>query len=192
MEISFHLFLMLWTRYESSWFFCWNSCDCCPLIFTFFYKMVQLIVGVIMFPLFFFGSNPDSLSSQISCFEGWKREKSYPVWITNDEYNRVSCRLSGECVELEVYMSCVFQSIFISSCGFFLQLLQYLHSENKLSSRFPIGLEEQIKKWDADKIRRFHERWYFPANATLYIVGDIDNITKTVYQIEVCFLYWIY
>ncbi|XP_061354437.1 stromal processing peptidase, chloroplastic isoform X2 [Gastrolobium bilobum] len=64
------------------------------------------------------------------------------------------------------------------------QLLQHLHSENKLSKRFPIGLEEQIKKWDADKIRKFHERWYFPANATLYIVGDIDNILKTVYQIE--------
>ncbi|XP_019423435.1 PREDICTED: stromal processing peptidase, chloroplastic-like isoform X2 [Lupinus angustifolius] len=64
------------------------------------------------------------------------------------------------------------------------QLLQNLHSENKLSKRFPIGLEEQIKKWDADKIRKFHERWYFPANATLYIVGDIDNISKTVYQIE--------
>ncbi|XP_056162823.1 stromal processing peptidase, chloroplastic isoform X2 [Syzygium oleosum] len=65
------------------------------------------------------------------------------------------------------------------------QLLQYLHSENKLSQRFPIGLEEQIKKWDADKIRKFHERWYFPANATLYIVGDIDNISKTVSQIEI-------
>lgn len=68
-----------------------------------------------------------------------------------------------------------------------MQLLQHLHSENKLSQRFPIGLEEQIKKWDADKIRKFHERWYFPANATLYIVGDIDNISKTVSQIEVCF-----
>ncbi|KAJ6880301.1 stromal processing peptidase [Populus alba x Populus x berolinensis] len=64
------------------------------------------------------------------------------------------------------------------------QLLQHLHSENKLSKRFPIGLEEQIKKWDADKIRKFHERWYFPANATLYIVGDIDNISKAVHQIE--------
>lgn len=61
-----------------------------------------------------------------------------------------------------------------------------MHSENKLSKRFPIGLEEQIKKWDADKIRKFHERWYFPANATLYIVGDIGDISKTVYQIEVC------
>lgn len=68
------------------------------------------------------------------------------------------------------------------------QLLQHLHSENKLSRRFPIGLEEQIKKWDAEKIRKFHERWYFPANATLYIVGDIDSIPKTVYQIEVCLL----
>ncbi|CAL0332060.1 unnamed protein product [Lupinus luteus] len=67
------------------------------------------------------------------------------------------------------------------------QLLQHLHSENKLSKRFPIGLEEQIKKWDAEKIRKFHERWYFPANATLYIVGDIDNIPKTVSQIEAVF-----
>eukprot|EP00262_Sarcandra_glabra_P006852 TRINITY_DN19408_c0_g1_i1.p1 TRINITY_DN19408_c0_g1~~TRINITY_DN19408_c0_g1_i1.p1 ORF type:complete len:1305 (+),score=239.03 TRINITY_DN19408_c0_g1_i1:116-3916(+) len=67
------------------------------------------------------------------------------------------------------------------------QLLQHLHSENKLSRRFPIGLEEQIKKWDSDKIRKFHERWYFPANATLYIVGDIDNIEKTIYQIEAVF-----
>ncbi|KAL7592415.1 hypothetical protein Lser_V15G32592 [Lactuca serriola] len=67
------------------------------------------------------------------------------------------------------------------------QLLQHLHSENKLSRRFPIGLEEQIKKWDADKIRKFHERWYFPANATLYIVGDIDNISKTVHHIEAVF-----
>ncbi|KAK4275755.1 hypothetical protein QN277_018786 [Acacia crassicarpa] len=67
------------------------------------------------------------------------------------------------------------------------QLLQHLHSENKLSKRFPIGLEEQIKKWDADKIRKFHERWYFPANATLYIVGVIDNISKTVHHIEAVF-----
>ncbi|KAK9950839.1 hypothetical protein M0R45_006305 [Rubus argutus] len=67
------------------------------------------------------------------------------------------------------------------------QLLQHLHSENKLSKRFPIGLEEQIKKWDVDKVRKFHERWYFPANATLYIVGDIDNISKTIYQIEAVF-----
>ncbi|GAA0138514.1 metalloprotease [Lithospermum erythrorhizon] len=67
------------------------------------------------------------------------------------------------------------------------QLLQHLHSENKLSTRFPIGLEEQIKMWDVDKIRKFHERWYFPANATLYVVGDIDNVSKTVSHIETVF-----
>ncbi|ONK70206.1 uncharacterized protein A4U43_C05F31360 [Asparagus officinalis] len=67
------------------------------------------------------------------------------------------------------------------------QLLQHLHSENKLSKRFPIGLEEQIKKWDADKIRKFHERWYFPANATLYLVGDIDDVPKAVEQIKTVF-----
>ncbi|KAJ0451311.1 putative processing peptidase [Helianthus annuus] len=67
------------------------------------------------------------------------------------------------------------------------QLLQHLHSENKLSKRFPIGLEDQIKKWDAEKIREFHERWYFPANATLYIVGDIDNIAKTINHIKAVF-----
>jgi predicted Zn-dependent peptidase len=31
--------------------------------------------------------------------------------------------------------------------------------ENALGSRFPIGLEEQVKKWDRDALRRFHERW---------------------------------
>ncbi|KAL6219418.1 hypothetical protein ACLB2K_007177 [Fragaria x ananassa] len=67
------------------------------------------------------------------------------------------------------------------------QLLQHLHAKNKLSKRFPIGLEEQIKKWDVDKVRKFHERWYFPANATLYIVGDTENISKIVYQIEAVF-----
>ena len=66
-----------------------------------------------------------------------------------------------------------------------LQLLQHLHSENKLSNRFPIGLEEQIHKWDPDKIRRFHECWYYPANATLYLVGEIDDIPRAVREIEV-------
>ncbi|KAL6873468.1 hypothetical protein ACP4OV_013550 [Aristida adscensionis] len=67
------------------------------------------------------------------------------------------------------------------------QLLQHLHSENKLGNRFPIGLEEQIQKWDPDKIRRFHERWYYPANATLYLVGEIDDIPRAVREIEAVF-----
>eukprot|EP01018_Ginkgo_biloba_P028528 Gb_39236 [translate_table: standard] len=67
------------------------------------------------------------------------------------------------------------------------QLLQHLHSENKLGCRFPIGLEEQIKKWDIEAIKRFYERWYFPANATLYIVGDIGDVSETVYHIDAVF-----
>lgn len=67
------------------------------------------------------------------------------------------------------------------------QLLQQLHSENLLGYRFPIGLEEQIQKWDVDVIRAFHERWYFPANATLYVVGDIASVDKTIEQIEAVF-----
>lgn len=66
-----------------------------------------------------------------------------------------------------------------------LQLLQQLHSENMLGYRFPIGLEEQIKKWDPETIKAFHERWYFPANATLFIVGDIGSVSRTVEMIEV-------
>lgn len=67
------------------------------------------------------------------------------------------------------------------------QLLQHLHSENQLSCRFPIGLEEQIRKWDADLIRAFHERWYFPANATLYVVGDIGSVSRAIEAIKAQF-----
>ena len=52
------------------------------------------------------------------------------------------------------------------------QLLQHLHWDNNLGCRFPIGKLEQVSGWDAAKVRAFHERWYFPANATLYVVGD--------------------
>jgi Zn-dependent M16 (insulinase) family peptidase len=55
-----------------------------------------------------------------------------------------------------------------------------------LGYRFPIGLEEQIKKWDPETIKAFHERWYFPANATLFIVGDIGSVSRTLEMIEVC------
>eukprot|EP00873_Tetraselmis_striata_P020838 jgi/Tetstr1/441102/TSEL_029370.t1 len=55
------------------------------------------------------------------------------------------------------------------------QLLRYLHEENALGTRFPIGKTDQIKKWEGDKIRAFHKKWYFPANATLYLVGELDT-----------------
>lgn len=105
---------------------------------------------------------------------------------------RVDCQVRSQLIAFlqtsSIYLhQCLVLNVLLLFSSLQLQLLQHLHSENKLSRRFPIGLEEQIKKWDADKIRKFHERWYFPANATLYIVGDIDNISKAVSQIEVCF-----
>ena len=64
------------------------------------------------------------------------------------------------------------------------QLLKYLHAENNLGCRFPIGKVEQVKEWPKDKVKAFWERWYFPANATLYVVGDVpetdDDIEKLV------------
>ncbi|XP_024365471.1 stromal processing peptidase, chloroplastic isoform X2 [Physcomitrium patens] len=67
------------------------------------------------------------------------------------------------------------------------QLLQHLHSENMSGYRFPIGLEEQIKKWDPETIKAFHVHWYFLANATLFIVGDIGSVIRTVEMIEAQF-----
>ncbi|GJP40170.1 hypothetical protein CLOM_g24450 [Closterium sp. NIES-68] len=64
------------------------------------------------------------------------------------------------------------------------QLLHHMHSENLLSCRFPIGLEEQVKKWSVDQIRSFHDRWYFPANATLYVVGDLASVSDITRLIE--------
>ncbi|CAI7791721.1 unnamed protein product [Closterium sp. NIES-54] len=65
-----------------------------------------------------------------------------------------------------------------------LQLLHHMHSENLLSCRFPIGQEEQVKKWPVDQIRAFHDRWYFPANATLYVVGDLASVSDIIRLIE--------
>eukprot|EP00798_Chlamydomonas_sp_ICE-L_P019762 gene19762-26456_t len=57
------------------------------------------------------------------------------------------------------------------------QLLQYLHEENNLGYRFPIGLMEQVKAWEHDRLKDFWKKWYFPANATLFVVGDLDRDT---------------
>jgi len=68
------------------------------------------------------------------------------------------------------------------------QLLTHLHWENALGKRFPIGLAEQIQRWDARALREFHRRWYFPANATLYVVGDLPGgAAATVAAIEATF-----
>ena len=54
------------------------------------------------------------------------------------------------------------------------QLLEHLHWDNLLGTRFPIGKLDQVEAWPAQAVRDFHARWYFPANATLYVVGDFD------------------
>jgi len=53
--------------------------------------------------------------------------------------------------------------------------LSGLHETNKLGSQFPIGKEEQIKGWQQQDLRNFHEKWYYPGNATLYVVGDLEE-----------------
>jgi predicted Zn-dependent peptidase len=56
------------------------------------------------------------------------------------------------------------------------QLLQYLHWENNLGCRFPIGKMEQVEKWEREQIVSFWRRHYSPANATVYVVGDVDAV----------------
>jgi len=53
--------------------------------------------------------------------------------------------------------------------------LSGLHWENRLGRRFPIGLEEQIRRWSLEDCKKFHKQWYQPENATLYLVGDIPS-----------------
>merc|ERR1719230_1257326 len=53
--------------------------------------------------------------------------------------------------------------------------LSKLHETNKLGTQFPIGLEEQIKGWTVHDLRKFHQKWYYPGNATLYVVGDLPE-----------------
>lgn len=63
------------------------------------------------------------------------------------------------------------------------QLLQYLHWENALGCRFPIGKMDQVQQWQRDEIMKFWKKHYYPENATLYVVGDVD-IQETKRLIE--------
>lgn len=64
------------------------------------------------------------------------------------------------------------------------QLLMALHEENALSKRFPIGKEDNIVQWSTDQIQNFHKKWYFPGNATLYLVGDLPPTEETIALIQ--------
>ena len=48
----------------------------------------------------------------------------------------------------------------------------------------------QVKAWDREKLHGFWQKWYFPANGTLYIVGDISTpaaLSTTVKLIQTHF-----
>jgi len=53
--------------------------------------------------------------------------------------------------------------------------LSQLHETCNLGSQFPIGKEEQIKGWQKKDLRAFHDKWYYPGNTTLYVVGDLPE-----------------
>ncbi|CAE8644320.1 unnamed protein product, partial [Polarella glacialis] len=65
----------------------------------------------------------------------------------------------------------------VNDCTYRLQtqIIGAVHSDNRIHTRFPIGLEAQIAKWSVEQLRSFHRKWYVPENATLYIIGDVDE-----------------
>jgi Peptidase M16 inactive domain/Insulinase (Peptidase family M16) len=62
------------------------------------------------------------------------------------------------------------------------QILSALHSENRISYRFPIGKENLIKQWSKEDVQMYHNLHYRPDNVVLYVVGDVDVDTtiKTI------------
>lgn len=63
------------------------------------------------------------------------------------------------------------------------QILSALHSENRISRRFPIGKEEQIRTWTKEDLQLYHHTHYRPDNVVLFIVGDVD-VQATIEQIR--------
>jgi hypothetical protein len=54
------------------------------------------------------------------------------------------------------------------------QVLSALHTENRISSRFPIGKIDLIKEWKKEELQLYHSIHYRPDNVILYVVGDVD------------------
>lgn len=54
------------------------------------------------------------------------------------------------------------------------QILSTLHSENRISQRFPIGKENLIKAWKREDLELYHQLHYRPDNVVLFLVGDLD------------------
>lgn len=64
------------------------------------------------------------------------------------------------------------------------QVLSALHSENRISTRFPIGKENLIKTWKKEDLQLYHNTHYRPDNVILFVVGDLDvqNTIDTIKQ----------
>lgn len=64
------------------------------------------------------------------------------------------------------------------------QVLSALHSENRISIRFPIGKETLIKEWTKEDVQRYHNLHYRPDNVILFLIGDVDpaNAVETIKQ----------
>jgi hypothetical protein len=54
------------------------------------------------------------------------------------------------------------------------QVLSALHTENRISARFPIGKENLIKAWTKEDVQQYHNMHYRPDNVILFVVGDVD------------------
>ena len=63
------------------------------------------------------------------------------------------------------------------------QVLGTLHSENRISTRFPIGKIPLIEKWTKEEVQTYHSMHYVPENVILYVVGDVD-VKTTIDLIE--------
>jgi len=40
-----------------------------------------------------------------------------------------------------------------------------------------------VKQWNIDELRGFWQQWYFPANATLYVVGEVGRPAAEVREL---------
>lgn len=53
-------------------------------------------------------------------------------------------------------------------------LLKEVFQESLYSSRFPIGLEDKINKFDHQSLKNFYKKWYTPSNLAIIITLDFD------------------
>ena len=86
----------------------------------------------------------------------------------------------SECKEeyLEIEKGAVLGEARASNSSYFYALLSTLENHGgstfKISKRFPIGKTDVIRKWNAEDLKKYYNKWYKLSNMRLYIVGDYD------------------